>query len=89
MAIFLTASVPAAPTAHTDCMKNRKLLSALKSASLIDMLRSPGKHAILAPTDAVFHRLSAGSLDALFKSARTLEPFLCNHMMAGVEAANT
>ena len=65
------------------------LLSAFKSASLIDMLRSPGKHTIHAPTDAAFNRLPAGSHDALFKSTRTLEPFLCNHMMAGVEAANT
>ena len=29
-----------------------------------------------------------GSLDALFKDARTLKPFLCNHIMAGVKAAN-
>jgi uncharacterized surface protein with fasciclin (FAS1) repeats len=100
MVIFLTAPVPAAPTAHTGRMKNlidaaadagnlKKLLSAFNSASLIDMLRSPGKHTIHAPTDAAFKRLPAGSLDALFKSTRTLRPVLCNHMMAGAEAANT
>jgi uncharacterized surface protein with fasciclin (FAS1) repeats len=64
------------------------LLSAFKSASLIDMLRSPGQYTIFAPTDAAFKRLPAGSLDALFKDARTLKPFLCNHMMVGVKAAN-
>ena len=64
------------------------LLSAFKSASLIDMLRSPGQYTIFAPTDAAFKRLPAGSLDALFKDARTLKPFLCNHMMSGVKAAN-
>jgi uncharacterized surface protein with fasciclin (FAS1) repeats len=64
------------------------LLSAFKAASLIDMLRSPGQYTIFAPTDAAFKRLPAGSLDALFKDARTLKPFLCNHMMRGVKAAN-
>ena len=66
----------------------RTLLSAFKAASLIDMLRSPGQYTIFAPTDAAFKRLPAGSLDALFKDARTLKPFLCNHMMRGVKAAN-
>jgi uncharacterized surface protein with fasciclin (FAS1) repeats len=99
MAIFPALPVPAALTAHTGPMKNlidaameagnfRTLLSAFKSASLIDMLRSPGQYTIFAPTDAAFKRLPAGSLDALFKDARTLKPFLCNHMMAGVKAAN-
>jgi uncharacterized surface protein with fasciclin (FAS1) repeats len=63
MVIFLTAPVPAALTAHTGRMKNlidaaadagnlKKLLSAFNSASLIDMLRSPGKHTFHAHTDA-------------------------------------
>ncbi len=64
------------------------LLSAFKAASLIDMLRSPGQYTVFAPTDAAFKRLPAGSLDALFKDSRTLKPFLCNHMMRGVMAAN-
>ena len=74
--------------AATDAGNFKKLLSAFNSASLIDMLRSPGKHPIFAPTDADFKRLPAGSLDALFKGARTLEPFFRNHMMVGVKAAN-
>ncbi len=64
------------------------LLSAFKSASLIDMLRSPGQYTVFAPTDEAFKRLPAGSLDALFKDSRALKPFLCNHMMRGVKAAN-
>jgi uncharacterized surface protein with fasciclin (FAS1) repeats len=64
------------------------LLSAFKSASLIDMLRSPGQYTIFAPTDAAFRRLPPGSLDALFKDSRTLRPFLCNHILRGVKAAN-
>ena len=66
----------------------RILLSAFKAASLIDMLRSPGQYTVFAPTDEAFKRLPAGSLDALFKDARTLKPFLCNHIMKGLVAAN-
>jgi uncharacterized surface protein with fasciclin (FAS1) repeats len=64
------------------------LLSAFKSASLIDMLRSHGQYTVFAPTDAAFKRLPAGSLEALLKDSRALKPFLCNHMMRGVKAAN-
>ena len=74
--------------AAVDAGNFKTLLSAFKSASLIDMLRSPGQSTIFAPTDAAFKRLPAGSLDALFKDARTLRPFLCNHMMGGFKAAN-
>ena len=71
-----------------DAANFRVLLSAFKAASLIDMLRSPGQYTVFAPTDEAFRRLPAGSLDALFKDARTLKPFLCNHIMQGVVAAN-
>ncbi|HEU5136043.1 MAG TPA: fasciclin domain-containing protein [Steroidobacteraceae bacterium] len=74
--------------AAVDAGNFKTLLSAFRSASLIDMLRSPGQYTIFAPTDAAFKRLPAGSLDALFKDARSLKPFLCNHMMTGVKAAN-
>jgi uncharacterized surface protein with fasciclin (FAS1) repeats len=66
----------------------KTLLSAFKSASLIDMLRSPGQYTIFAPTDEAFKRLPAGSLDALLKDGRALKPFLFNHMMRGAKAAN-
>jgi uncharacterized surface protein with fasciclin (FAS1) repeats len=86
-------------TAHTAPMKNlieaavdagnfKTLLSAFRSASLIDMLRSPSRCRILAPTDAAFKRLPAGSLDAVFKGRRSLEPFLSNYIFASVAAAN-
>lgn len=74
--------------AATDAGHFKTLLSAFRAASLIDMLRSPGHYTIFAPTDAAFKRLPAGSLDALFKDARSLKPFLCNHMMQGNVAAN-
>jgi uncharacterized surface protein with fasciclin (FAS1) repeats len=74
--------------AATERGNFRTLLSAFKAASLIDKLRSPGQYTIFAPTDEAFKRLPAGSLDALFKDARTLKPFLCNHMVAGLKPAN-
>jgi len=74
--------------AAVDAGNFKSLLSAFRSASLIDMLRSPGRHTVFAPTDAAFKRLPEGSLDALFKDARALKPFLSLHMMAGVKAAN-
>ena len=74
--------------AATEVGNFQILLSAFKSASLIDMLRAPGQYTIFAPTDAAFRRLPPGSLDALFKDSRTLRPFLCNHILRGVKAAN-
>lgn len=74
--------------AITQAGNDRSLLSAFKSASLIDMLRSPGGATIFAPADSAFKRLPAGSLDALFKDARMLKPFLSNHSATGLEAAN-
>jgi uncharacterized surface protein with fasciclin (FAS1) repeats len=96
---FHPTTVLSLPSAHTRFMKNlidaameagnfKSLLSAFKSASLIDMLRSPGQATIFAPTDAAFKRLPSGSLDALFKDARTLKPILCNQLMGGANAAN-
>ena len=63
-------------------------LSVLKVASLIDKLRSPGRTTLFTPGDAALQRPPAGSLDALFKGARTLKPFLNDQMMRGVPAAN-
>jgi len=74
--------------AAVDAANIKSLRSAFKSASLIDMLRSPGQYTNCAPTDVTFKRLPAGSLDALFKGARTLTPFLCSSNMAGAKAAN-
>jgi uncharacterized surface protein with fasciclin (FAS1) repeats len=74
--------------AAADAGNFKTLLSAFKSASLIDRLRSPGQYTNCAPTDVAFNRLPAGSLDVLFKNARTLTPFLSSHIMAGAKAAN-
>ena len=72
----------------TEAGESSALLSAFKSASLIDLLRSPGRFTTNAPSDEAFKRLSSGSFDALFKNARTLKPFMSSHMMTGAAAAN-
>ena len=90
MDFFSAQPVGPHSSAHTAGMKNpiRTLLSAFKSASLIDGLRSPGQYEICAPTDAAFKRMPAGSLEVLFKNARTLRPVLFKHTMPGTLAAN-
>jgi uncharacterized surface protein with fasciclin (FAS1) repeats len=96
---FPGLSVGRTDNAHTARMKNHLdattrageatvLLSAFKSASFIDLLRSPGRCTTNAPSDEAFKRSSSGSFDALFKSARTLKPFMSSQMMRGTAAAN-
>jgi len=74
--------------AATQAGEPSALLSAFKSASFIDLLRSPGRCTINAPSDEAFKRLSSGSLDALFKNARTLKPFMSTQVLTGAAAAN-
>ena len=71
-----------------DSIESKPLRSAFESASLIDLLRSPGQYTLCASTDAAFKRLPAGSLDVLFKNARTLKPLLGGQSMGGALAAN-
>jgi len=73
--------------AATQAGESSALLSAFKSASCIDLLRSPGRFTTNAPSDEAFKSLATGSFDALFKNARTLKPFMSSHM-AGAKAAN-
>jgi uncharacterized surface protein with fasciclin (FAS1) repeats len=99
LGFFAHAPAGGAFNAHTPRMKNfidaathagkaSALLSAFRSASSIDLLRSPGRFTTHAPSAEAFERLSSGSVDALFKRARTLEPSMSSHMMTGTAAAN-
>jgi uncharacterized surface protein with fasciclin (FAS1) repeats len=72
--------------AATRAGQSTALLSAFKSASLIDLLRSPGRCTTNAPSDEAFRRLASGSVDAMFKSARTLRPSMSSQMMSGAAA---
>ena len=71
-----------------DRIESKILRSAFESASLIDLLRSPGQYTVCTSADAAFKRLPAGSLDVLFKNARTLKPFPGGQSMGGALAAN-
>jgi uncharacterized surface protein with fasciclin (FAS1) repeats len=62
------------------------LLSALKTASFMDTLRTPGPYTLFAPTDEAFARLPAGQLKALLKDIRRLKTIVTYHVISGVVA---
>jgi len=64
-------------------------LAALKAASLMDTLRTPGPYTIFAPTDAAFNRLSPATLKALLKDIRRLKVILTLHVVSGTFAARS
>src|SRR5919201_2319141 len=43
------------------------LVAAVKAAGLVDTLKSPGPFTVLAPTNAAFSKLPAGTVDTLLK----------------------
>jgi len=63
------------------------LLAALKAASLVDTLRTPGPYTVFAPTDEAFKRLAPGTVDALVKNIRKLKTILTYHVISGTLAA--
>ncbi len=65
------------------------LLSALKTASLLDTLRAPGPYTIFAPTDAAFARMSPGALRSLLKDVRRLKTVLTLHILSGTFTARS
>jgi uncharacterized surface protein with fasciclin (FAS1) repeats len=70
-----------------DVGKFTTLLSALKAASLTDMLRTPGPYTIFAPTDEAFKRLAPGALDMLLNDTKKLKTILAYHVVSGTLAA--
>ena len=56
---------------------------ALVSAGLTDTLKGPGPFTILAPSDAAFAKLPAGTLDALLKDRTALARALRYHVLLG------
>src|ERR1700674_908595 len=70
-----------------DAGKFTTLLSALKAASLTDMLRTPGPYTIFAPTDEAFKRLAPGALGLLLNDTKKLKTILAYHVVSGTLAA--
>jgi uncharacterized surface protein with fasciclin (FAS1) repeats len=62
------------------------LLTALKTATFIDTLRTPGPYTLFAPTDAAFARLTPAQLKALLKDIRRLKTIVTYHVISGVVA---
>jgi uncharacterized surface protein with fasciclin (FAS1) repeats len=64
---------------------NKTLVAAVKAASLVDTLNSPGPFTVFAPTDDAFAKLPAGTVDTLVKPENkdTLTRILTYHVVAG------
>jgi uncharacterized surface protein with fasciclin (FAS1) repeats len=61
------------------------LVAAVKAAGLVDTLEGPGPFTVLAPTNAAFAKLPAGTVDNLLKpeNKATLVKILTYHVIAG------
>ena len=61
------------------------LVAAVKTAGLVDTLKSPGPFTVFAPTNAAFAALPAGTVDTLLKpeSKPALTKVLTYHVVAG------
>ena len=61
------------------------LVAAVKAASLVDTLNSPGPFTVFAPTDDAFAKLPAGTVDTLVKpeNTATLTKILTYHVVPG------
>ncbi len=68
----------------------KTLTAALKAADLVDTLRGTGPFTVLAPTDAAFAKLPAGTVESLLKpeNKQKLAGILAYHVISGnVKAA--
>ncbi|MDO9298518.1 fasciclin domain-containing protein [Bradyrhizobium sp.] len=61
------------------------LVAAVKAAGLVDTLQSKGPFTVVAPTNAAFGKLPAGTVDTLVKpeNKATLTKILTYHVIAG------
>lgn len=59
------------------------LLTAVETAGLVDILKSPGPFTVLAPTDEAFARLPEGHLEALLQDTHKLKRVLLYHVLPG------
>lgn len=64
------------------------LAQALTAAGLVDTLKGPGPFTVLAPTDAAFAALPAGTLDALLANPEQLRAVLTYHVIPGSHPAS-
>jgi transforming growth factor-beta-induced protein len=85
---FVKTSQPAAPdiveTAVSTGMFNT-LITAVKAAGLMEILKGPGPLTVFAPTDEAFAKLPIGTIDELLKpeNKEKLTQILMYHLVAG------
>ncbi len=71
----LIETLQAAPSFKT-------LISAIKAAGLVEMLKDPGPFTLFAPTDDAFAKLPEGTLDSLLKDTQRLKELLLYYVVA-------
>ncbi len=59
------------------------LVTAVKEAGLVEVLKGEGPFTVFAPTDAAFAKLPAGTLDGLLKDKAKLTQILTYHVVPG------
>jgi uncharacterized surface protein with fasciclin (FAS1) repeats len=59
------------------------LAAALQAAGLVDTLRGPGPFTVLAPTDAAFAKLPAGTVERRLADRPRLTDVLTDHVVPG------
>jgi len=72
----------------TDAGSFTTLLAAVKAAGLVETLQGTGPFTVLAPTDAAFAALPAGTLDGLLKDPAALKKILLYHVVSGAVTAD-
>jgi uncharacterized surface protein with fasciclin (FAS1) repeats len=61
----------------------KTLAAALTAANLVETLKGAGPFTVLAPTDAAFAKLPAGTVESLLKDIPKLTAILTYHVIAG------
>ena len=85
-ALALTPAASAADIVDTAIAgKFQTLVTAVKSAGLVETLKGPGPFTVFAPTDEAFARLPAGTLETLLKpeNKAQLRSILLYHVISG------
>ena len=59
------------------------LVTAVKTAGLVETLSGPGPFTVFAPTNEAFAKLPAGTLDGLLQKPEELKKILTYHVVAG------
>lgn len=59
------------------------LVTAVKAASLVDALKSPGPFTVFAPNDAAFAKLPPGTIQTLVQNIPQLARILTYHVVSG------